>query len=44
MSNLAKQIIRQQWRKRHNANPDIRRQASSLILAHVLLLRQWRRA
>ena len=44
MAHLAKQIIRQQWQKRHDSNPEIRSQAISLIRAHVVLLRQWKQA
>ncbi|MEX2579605.1 MAG: hypothetical protein WD342_11160 [Verrucomicrobiales bacterium] len=42
MAELAKQIIRQQWPKRHDPNPLARAQAISLIKTHVVMLRQWR--
>ncbi|HRQ91097.1 MAG TPA: hypothetical protein PLA50_20065 [Bacteroidia bacterium] len=41
MSELAKQIIRQQWPLRHHADPRQRGQARSLIRTHVILLRKW---
>ena len=44
MTELAKQIIRQQWPLRHHANTLRRAQARSLIRTHVILLRQWRGA
>ncbi|MAS92786.1 MAG: hypothetical protein CMO55_06270 [Verrucomicrobiales bacterium] len=42
MAELAKQIIRQQWSKRHDENPTTRTQAISLIKTHIVMLRQWR--
>lgn len=42
MSELAKQIIRQQWPLRNHADPMRRGQARSLIRTHVILLRSWR--
>lgn len=41
MNEMARQIIRQQWNRRNDPNPDIRRQARSLIKAHIFLLRGW---
>jgi len=38
---LAKQIIRQQWPKRHHPDPATREQALTLIKTHVLMLRRW---
>lgn len=42
MSELAKQIIRQQWPLRNHPDPRRRGQARSLIRTHVILLRSWR--
>lgn len=41
MTDLAKQIIRQQWPLRNHADPLRRGQARSLIRTHVILLRTW---
>lgn len=41
MSEMARQIIRQQWPKRHHPDPRVRAQAISLVKTHVILLRQW---
>lgn len=43
MAELAKQIIRQQWSKRHDDDPLTRAQAVSLIKTHVVMLRKWQR-
>lgn len=43
MAELAKQIIRQQWLRRHDRNPATRLLASNLIKTHVVMLRQWRK-
>lgn len=42
MAELARQIIRQQWPKRHDPDPGIRSQALSLIKTHIIMLRRWR--
>lgn len=41
MSEVARQIIREQWTKRHDPSPLVRRQAKSLIRTHIHLLRGW---
>jgi len=41
MTELARQIIRQQWPLRNHPDKMRRAQARSLIRAHVLLLRKW---
>ncbi|MCG8600449.1 MAG: hypothetical protein MI807_09940 [Verrucomicrobiales bacterium] len=41
MAELAKQIIRQQWSKRHDPDPGIRAQAVSLIKTHIVMIRSW---
>jgi len=43
MAELAKQIIRQQWIRRHDRNPATRLLATNLIKTHVVMLRQWRK-
>lgn len=43
MAELAKQIIKQQWEKRHDPDPGIRNQAVSLIKTHVVMIRSWER-
>ena len=43
MAELAEQIIRQQWRRRHDRNPATRLLATNLIKTHVVMLRQWRK-
>jgi hypothetical protein len=43
MAELAKQIIRQQWPRRHDRNPATRLLATNLIKTHVVMLRQWRK-
>lgn len=42
MTELAEQIIREQWSRRNDPNPAIRQQARSLIKTHIFLLRGWR--
>jgi len=44
MSELAREIIRQQWPKRHDRDETIRRQATSLIYTHIEMIRKWRAA
>lgn len=44
MAELAKQIIRQQWAKRHDPDPGIRQQAVSLIKTHIVMIRRWDRS
>ncbi|MDF1739496.1 MAG: hypothetical protein P1U86_10090 [Verrucomicrobiales bacterium] len=41
MAELAKQIIRQQWSKRHHPDDNMRSQAVTLIKAHIVMLRKW---
>ena len=41
MAELAKQIIRQQWGKRHHPDANVRSQAVTLIKAHIVMLRKW---
>jgi hypothetical protein len=41
MAELARQIIKQQWSKRHDPDPGIRAQAVSLIKTHVVMIRSW---
>lgn len=41
MVELARQIIRQQWAKRHDSDPRIRAQAISLIKTHIVMIRSW---
>jgi len=43
MAELAEQIIRQQWHRRHDRNPATRLLASNLIKTHVVMLRKWRK-
>jgi len=43
MAEMAKQIIRQQWPRRHDPDPWVREQAISLIKTHVVMLRYWRK-
>lgn len=44
MTELARQIIRQQWPLRNHPDTMRRAQARSLIRTHVLLLRKWSEA
>ena len=44
MTELARQIIRQQWQNRHHPDATRRKHAQSLIRTHVIMLRQWRGA
>lgn len=41
MAELARQIIRQQWAKRHDADPLKRVQAVNLIKTHIEMIRRW---
>lgn len=42
MSEMARQIIRQHWHRRHDPDPLVRERALTLVKAHVILLRKWR--
>ncbi|MCH1408545.1 MAG: hypothetical protein L7V87_05900 [Verrucomicrobiales bacterium] len=41
MAELARQIIKQQWSKRHDPDPGIQAQAVDLIKPHVVMIRSW---
>jgi len=41
MAELAKEIIRQQWKNRHHPDANMRSQALTLIKTHVVMLRKW---
>ena len=41
MTELAIQIIQEQWKLRNDRDPVVRHRARSLIKAHVYLLRGW---
>ena len=41
MAEMAKEIIRQYWTKRHDPNPRIREQAVNLVKTHIVMLRKW---